>query len=73
MEASIVEIVTPSAPTFIVDLQKQHDHQYLFHLFIRLGPEFEALCGSILHLHPLSSITEAISEFIAEEMCLRML
>src|SRR4051812_878754 len=39
---------------------------------MRLRPEFEALSGSILRCHPLPSINDVVSEFIAEETRLRL-
>ena len=37
------------------------------------SPEFEALRSSILHRHPLPSLTEAVAEFTSEETRLPML
>jgi len=58
---------------FTLEFQKQRDHQNLFHFALRLRPEFETLRSSILHRHPLPSLTEAMAEFTSEETRLRML
>src|SRR4051812_1476189 len=73
MEVPIPAIVASSAPDFVLDLQRQRDRRNLFHFAMRLRPEFEALCGSLLHRSPLPSIMDAVCEFIAEEMRLRLL
>src|SRR3954468_20584011 len=73
METPIPETVITSAPEFVLALEKQRDRRNLFHFAMRLRPEFESLRGSILHRSPLPSLTEAISEFIAEETRLHLL
>jgi len=58
---------------FALEYQKQRDRRNLFHFAMRLHPEFEVLRVSILHQHPLPSLTEAVAEFTSEETHLRIL
>jgi len=62
-----------SISVFAFEFQKQRNRQNLFHLSILLCPEFEALHSSILHRHPLPSLTEAVAEFTSEETRLQMM
>ena len=53
---------------FTLEFQKQRDRRNLFHFAMRLHPEFETLHSSILHRHPLPSLTEAVAEFTSEKI-----
>jgi len=61
-----------SMSIFALDFQKQRDRRNLFHFVMRLHPEFEALRSSIIHRHPLPSLTEVVAKFTSEEIRLRM-
>src|SRR3954468_6143888 len=73
MEPPLPDGMILSYPVYILDQQKQRDKRNLYHFAMRLRPEFETLRGNILHRSPLTNITDAVSEFIAEEIRLRIL
>src|SRR3954465_13064121 len=73
LEPPLPDGIVLTYPVYILDQQKQRDQRNLFHFAMRLRPEFETLRGNILHRSPLPNITNAVSEFIAEEIRLRIL
>ena len=49
------------------------DHRQLFMFLIALHPEFQPLCGQIIHKDPVPSLDSAISDLVVEETRLHSL
>ncbi|XP_051133091.1 uncharacterized protein LOC127252806 [Andrographis paniculata] len=60
-----------SASVLLADISP--DHLYLIQVLMALHPEYEAVCASLLHRHPLPTLDTAIHEILFEETHLHLI